>query len=94
MGRPPIGKARMSGAERTRRHRARRRAANPSPVTTAPASDRCAWCSRLGGTMVGENGVMICAKCIDEAHVAIAEARAAKRRIAALRQDQAASGSD
>jgi hypothetical protein len=94
MGRPPIGKTKMSGAERTRRYRAKLRAAHSPPVTASPASDGCAWCGRSGGTLVGERG-MICAKCIEEAHVAIAEARAAKRRAALIpREDEAESVAD
>jgi hypothetical protein len=65
--------------EYMRRRRAGKPAAKPKPV---PVSNGCAWCGRSDHILVGENAVMICAPCIEQAHVAIAEARAAKKRAA------------
>jgi hypothetical protein len=60
-----------------RRLRAGKPAAKPKP---APMSNGCAWCGRSDRTLVGEAGVMICAPCITQANVVIAEARAAAKR--------------
>jgi hypothetical protein len=79
MGRPPIGREKMSGAERTRRYRAKLRAAHAQPEATG-----CSWCGRSGCILVGENAVVICERCVAEAGVAIAEARAAKKRAAVV----------
>jgi hypothetical protein len=85
--------------EYMRRLRAGKPTAKPRPMpkpemTTQPQS--CAWCGRSGKSafLVGENAVMICERCIEEASVAIAEARAAKKRAALYPRDDGAEESD
>jgi hypothetical protein len=83
MGRPPIGKRAMTGLERLHRHRAKLRDARVQAVAEGhkPQAAACAWCGRSDRMLVGENAVMICAPCIEEASVAVREARAAKKRV-------------
>jgi hypothetical protein len=84
MGRPPIGREKMSGAERTRRYRAKLSPARAQAVAEGhkPEAAACAWCGRSGCMLVGENAVMLCAPCVEEAGVAVREARAARKRAA------------
>jgi hypothetical protein len=81
MGRPRIGLEAMTSSERSRRRRARLRAAHVQAAAQQPEAAACAWCGR-GGVLVGDHGVMICAPCIEQASIEIAEARAARKRAA------------
>jgi cytochrome c551/c552 len=78
----------MTSSERSRRRRARLRAAHAQALAEGHKSEAqmrpqaCAWCGRSGCTLVGENAVMICAPCIEEASVAVRTARAARKRAA------------
>lgn len=83
MGRPPIGREKMSGAERTRRYRTKLREAVAEGHKAAPEATACAWCGRSDRMLVGDRGILICAACVTQASIEIAEAQAAKKRVAA-----------
>jgi hypothetical protein len=78
MGRPRIGLEAMSSSERSRRRRARLRAAQGHK----PEAAACVWCGRSGCILVGTAGSSICDRCIEQARLEIAEARAARKRAA------------
>ena len=84
MGRPRIGLEAMTSSERSRRRRARLRAAHVQAVAEGhkPEAAECAWCGRLGCILVGTAGASICDRCVEQASVAIGEARAARKRAA------------